>query len=143
MMAAAFCVAFLTIGSKKIVSVYTSLEFNTLAFFMAALWLSPLLAVELLRIPWHQVTWLGWSSLFYSATFGSAGAYLAYYYSLQRLPASSVAASYYLQPALATVLGIIIFHDRFTARFGIGAILILAGLFVAQQRWLTDDAKPS
>ena len=130
-----------TVGSKKIASVHATLEFNTFTFLAAALWFSPLLVVELVRLPWKEITWLGWSSLLYSSVFGSAGAYLTYYYSLRLLPASRVAAFHYLQPVLATVLGVIIFHDSFTARFVIGAALILAGLFVARHRWLPGNAK--
>ena len=133
--------AVFTVGSKKIASAHATLEFNTFTFLAAALWFSPLLVVELVRLPWKEITWLGWSSLLYSGIFGSAGAYTIYYYSLRLLPASRVAAFHYLQPVLATVLGVLIFHDRFTARFVIGAALILAGLFVARQRWLPDKAK--
>jgi len=84
---------------------------------------------------------VGWSSLLYSAIFGSAGAYLTYYYSLRSFPASQVAAFHYLQPALATAMGIVVFHDSFTARFGIGAALILVGLAVAKRRGPRDNAK--
>jgi drug/metabolite transporter (DMT)-like permease len=133
--------AIFTVESKKIASAHAALEFNAFTFLAAALWFSPLLLAELVRLPWREITWLGWSSLLYSAVFGSAGAYLTYYYSLRLLPASRVAAFHYLQPVLATVLGVIIFHDRFTARFAIGAALILAGLAVARQRLAIDNAK--
>jgi len=133
-MGSVWCFAYFTVESKKLASSHPSLEFNAFTFLGAALWLSPLLAVESFRVPWNQITWLGWSSLLYSGIFGSAAAYLTYYYSLRLLPASRVATFHYLQPALATALGVWIFHDRITVRFGVGAALILAGLSVAQGR---------
>ena len=129
-----WCFAFFTVESKKLASAHPSLEFTTFAFLGAALWLSPLLAVESVRVSWKQITWLGWSSLLYSGMLGSAAAYLTYYYSLRLLPASRVAAFHYLQPALATALGVWIIHDNITARFGVGAALILAGLSLGQGR---------
>ncbi len=136
-MVSACSFALFTVESKKIAAVHPNLEFTAFAFLAAVVWLSPLLIVELGRVPWRAVTWAGWSSLLYSAVFGSAGAYLIYNYSLRLLPPSRAAAFHYLQPVLATVFGVMIFHDRFTARFGLGAALILTGLAIARQRWLT------
>lgn len=128
------CFSFFTVRSKKFVAAYPTLQFTTLSFLAAALWFLPLLAWELTQLPWNEITWVGWSGLLYSATFGSAGAYLTYYYSLRLISASRAAAFAYLQPVLGTVLGVLFFQDILTAKFGIGAVLILAGIFVAQCR---------
>ena len=135
--------AFFTVESKKIASAHPnapgipgapSLEFTAFAFLGATVWLSPLLALELFRVQWYEVTLTTWSSLIYSAVFGSAGAYLVYNYSLRQLPPSRAAAFHYLQPVLATVFGVMIFHDRFTTRFAVGAALILTGLGIPAGR---------
>ena len=127
--------AWLTVEGKKVATNRSSLEFNTFAFISAALWMSPVLATGLVRMNWSGVTWVAWATLLFSATFGSAGAYMAYYSSLQLLPPSRTAAFHYLQPPLATFLSVLIFHDRITIRFGAGAALILAGLVIARSRW--------
>jgi drug/metabolite transporter (DMT)-like permease len=131
--AGVWCFAFYTVQSKRRTRAYSSLQFNTYMFLGAALWFFPLLVAELLRLPWGGITWSGWASLLYSATVGSAGSYLAYYYSLRLLAASQASAFHYLQPVLATAFGIWFFHESFTARFALGAALILAGVFVAER----------
>ena len=128
------CFAYYTVHGKKLVEKYSSLQFNTYSFLAAALWLSPLLLFELTRLPWNQITWRGGCSLLYSATVGSAGAYLAQYYSLRWVKASRAAVFHYLQPPLATALGLLFFSETLTTRFLLGAALILAGVFVAERR---------
>ena len=128
------CFSFFTVRSKQFAAAYPTLPFTTFAFLAAAVWFLPLLLWELTRLPWSEITWIGWSALLYSATFGSAGAYLTYYYSLRLISASRAAAFAYLQPVLGTALGILFFQDTLTARFGIGAALILTGVAVAQHR---------
>ena len=133
-MAGICCFSFFTVRSKKFAAAYPTLQFTTLAFLAAAVWFLPLLLWELTRLPWSEITWVGWSGLLYSATFGSAGAYLTYYYSLRLISASRAAAFHYLQPVLGAVLGVLFFQDMLTAKFGTGAALILAGIFVARRR---------
>ena len=128
------CFSFFTVRGKRFAAAYPSLQFTTYAFLAAAVWFLPLLLWELTRLPWGEITWIGWSGLLYSATFGSAGAYLTYYYSLRLISASRAVAFVYLQPVLGTVLGVLFFQDALTARFGIGAVLILAGVAAAQRR---------
>ena len=128
------CFTFYTVRGKQLAGTYPSLQFNAHCFLAAALWLFPLLLVELARLPWRQVGWLSWSSLFLSGTIGSAGAYLAYYYSLRSIQASQAAVFHYLQPVLGTILGVLLFQEVLTGRFLVGAALILTGVVVAERR---------
>ena len=82
-MAAICCFSFFTVRSKRFAVAYPSLQFTTFGISGAAAWFLPLLLWELSRLPWGEITWIGWSGLLYSATFGSAGTYLTYYYSLR------------------------------------------------------------
>ena len=47
----------------------------------------------------------------FSATFGSAGPYLTYYYSLRTLTASQAAAFQYIQPVLSTCFGVLLLGE--------------------------------
>ncbi|MBI2817903.1 MAG: DMT family transporter [Acidobacteria bacterium] len=131
------CFALFTVESKKLGTSHSPLEFTAFAFIAAAVTLTPLFAFQAPRVDWNGVTWIAWAGLLYSAVFGSAGAYLTYTFSLRLLPPSRAAAFHYMQPVLATFFGVAIFHDRFTAQFALGATLILAGLAITRQRWLT------
>jgi drug/metabolite transporter (DMT)-like permease len=129
-----WCFAFYTVRSKRLARGYDSVSLNTYAFVIAALFCLPLLLWTAASVPWGRISWVGWSALAYSATIGSAGAYLVYYYSLRTLAASQVAAFQYIQPVLSTCFGVVLLGETFGARFEAGAALILAGMFLAERR---------
>ena len=129
-----WCFAFYTTRAKRIAPSYPSLQFNTYCFLGGVAWLAPLLLLELGRLPWSRIGWVGWTSLLYSASLGSAGAYLAFYYALRFVEASRVAAFHYLQPVLASIFGVWVLHESWTTMFVPGAALILAGVFLAERR---------
>jgi drug/metabolite transporter (DMT)-like permease len=91
------------------------------------------LVFELTRLPWREIGWMSWSGLLLSGTFGSAGAYLAYFYSLRSIQASQAAVFHYLQPVLGTVLGVVFLQEVMTGRFLLGAALILTGVILAER----------
>ncbi|OFW25390.1 MAG: hypothetical protein A3H27_14855 [Acidobacteria bacterium RIFCSPLOWO2_02_FULL_59_13] len=127
-----WCFAFYTVRAKKLAARYSSLQFNTYVFLAGTTWFFPFLLFELARLDWNTMSWVGWSSLLYSATFGSAGAYLAYYFALRRIAASRVAVFHYLQPIIASNLGVVFLHESWGLQLGLGALLILLGVFLAE-----------
>ena len=127
------CFTFYTVRGKQLAASYPSLQFNAHSFLAAAIWLLPLLTVELVRLPWGEAGWVSWSSLLLSGTIGSAGAYLAYFYSLRWIQASQAAVFHYLQPVLGTALGVLFFQEVLTGRFLLGAALILTGVVLAER----------
>ena len=129
-----WCFAFYTVRSKDLAGTYDSVSLNTYAFVIAALFCFPVLLLVGSAVPWPRISWIGWSALLYSATFGSAGPYLAYYYSLRTLTASQAAAFQYVQPVLSTCFGVWFLAETFGSRFEAGAALILAGMFLAERR---------
>ena len=129
-----WCFSFLTVRSKRAAAFYDSMSLNTYTFVIAAIFCLPFLVWQAPNIAWSRITWVGWLSLLYSATLGSAGAYLAYYYSLRTLTASQVAAFQYVQPVLSTAFGVLFLAESWGAKFTVGAALILAGVFLAERR---------
>jgi drug/metabolite transporter (DMT)-like permease len=128
------CLTYYTVRGKDLSKTFHSLQFNTYSFVAAALWLSPVLAIELTRLPWQQISTFSWLCLLLSGTIGSAGAYLAYYYALRWVRASQVAVFHYLHPPLGTALGVLFFREILTTRFLLGASLILIGVVIAERR---------
>lgn len=129
-----WCFSFFTVRSKRVASLYDSVSLNTFTFLIAAMFCLPLLVWQAPGVRWSGITWGGWSSLLYSATLGSAGAYLAYYFSLRTLAASQVAAFQYVQPVLSTAFGVLFLQESWGTKFTVGAALILAGVFLAERR---------
>ncbi|MBI3933563.1 MAG: DMT family transporter [Acidobacteria bacterium] len=129
-----WCFAFFTVRSKRLAEHYDSFSLNTYAFLIAAFFCLPFLFWSFSTVPWAQVSWVGWAALLYSATFGSAGAYLTYYHSLRTLTASQVAAFQYVQPILSTGFGVAFLAETWGVGFEAGAALILVGMFLAERR---------
>jgi drug/metabolite transporter (DMT)-like permease len=74
------------------------------------------------------------TGIFYLAIGTSVIAYPLWLYALRRLPASKVAITSNTQPVLTGILSWIIFGERFSAGFLLGAALILAGVTWVEAR---------
>jgi drug/metabolite transporter (DMT)-like permease len=67
------------------------------------------------------------------AIFPSVICYLIYYYALKQIPASRVAALAYLQPVLATVLGVLLLGEHVTVPLVAGGVVIFAGVYLTER----------
>jgi len=65
--------------------------------------------------------------------FGSVMPYLLFAYVLTELAASRAAAFNYLQPVIASGLGIWVLSERLTSKVLIGGGLILAGVYLTER----------
>ena len=128
------CFAYFTVRSKRLSERYDSTSLTAYAFLIGALFCLPFFLLPGLAIPWSAISWVGWLSLLFSATAGSAGAYLAYAASLRVLSASQVAAFQYVQPVVSTLFGVWLLQENWGAQFAEGAALILIGGFLAERR---------
>jgi drug/metabolite transporter (DMT)-like permease len=126
--------AYFTVGGKRVADRYDSFSLITFSFLIAALFCLPFLLWAIMTVDWGPISTVAWLSLLYSATIGSAGAYLAYYYSLRILTASQVAAFQYVQPVLSTMFGVVFLAETWGAGFAMGAALILLGMLLAERR---------
>lgn len=79
--------------------------------------------------PWRLA-----GAIVYSAVLGSIFGHTAYYWLLQRLPVSQVAASGLLTPGLAVLFSVVFLHEPLTVRFLIGGAMALAGVGVVLLR---------
>jgi drug/metabolite transporter (DMT)-like permease len=59
--------------------------------------------------------------------------YVLFAYALTELAASRVAAFNYLQPVIASSLGIWVLSEKLTAKVLIGGALILAGVYLTER----------
>ena len=70
----------------------------------------------------------------YMAILGSVIAYSAYIYGLSKIEASEATVFTYLQPVFAIPASILLLGEKTTAPFWVGAILIIAGVFICEVR---------
>lgn len=118
---------------KRVAGKYDTLTMTAFNHFAGALLVLPLALREALRFGprsrWLEVGWQAWAATAYMAVFGSAAAYLLYFWLLRYMPASKVSAFTYLLPVCATALGIWWLGEKGSwMQFGGGA-LALAGVY--------------
>jgi drug/metabolite transporter (DMT)-like permease len=81
-----------------------------------------------------QLTLPVWGGILYLAIGTSVIAYPLWFYALRRMEASRVAITSNTQPVITGVLSWMIFGERFSPAFLLGAALILAGVTWVEAR---------
>jgi len=125
--------AYYTVLVKEIADRYDALTLNTLVFVMGAVMIVPFALRALLEVRWSALPGVAWGGLAFMVFFGSVAAYLIYAFALTELTAARVAAFAYLQPAMATALGIWLLGETLTQRLVIGGALILLGVYLTER----------
>lgn len=119
--------------SKKVLKSYSTLTV-TFAIFLVGLitFFIPALYEYLQNPNWyHQVTYLGISGVLFMAIATSISAYFLFEWSLPKLGIIKADLFQYLEPVIASSLGILILRDELRFSFIIGAILITLGAYWA------------
>ncbi|HZZ83219.1 MAG TPA: DMT family transporter [Anaeromyxobacteraceae bacterium] len=76
------------------------------------------------------LTRLAWASLLFQGLVVSFASYLAWFWLLRRYAASQVSVFSFLTPLFGVSFGVLVLGERVDAAFGIGAVLVLAGITV-------------
>src|SRR5579862_2593757 len=119
--------------AKPVVGKYDTVTMNFFMFMTAAILLAPWALVEAWRLDWGAVGWQGWAGMAYMGICSSVLGYMIYYWALKHMEASRLAATTYIEPVLAIVLGVIFVGEHVTARSMAGGLLILLGVYVAER----------
>jgi drug/metabolite transporter (DMT)-like permease len=127
--------------AKKVVNRYDTVTMNFYNFLVAAVCLSPLAIYEWIHLDWSSVGWAGWAGLLYMAALSSVVGYLIYYWALRHMDASRLAATTYIEPILAMILGVIFLGEHFTGHLLTGGALVLTGVYITE-RSMGDEALP-
>jgi len=118
---------------KRVAGEYDALTMTAYNHFTGALLVAPLAARQAWLLgesgAWREVPWPGWAAILYMGVFGSAVAYLAYYWLLRYLEASQLSAFTYLLPVLATILGIWTLGEKGSWMQVVGGGLALGGVY--------------
>lgn len=125
--------AIYTILMKEVANDFDGLTLNTLVFVLGALMMLPFCAHAVVVTRWTALSLKAWSGLAFLIVFGSVISYLLFAYVLTELAASRAAAFNYLQPIIASGLGIWILSERLTSKVLIGGALILAGVYLTER----------
>lgn len=80
------------------------------------------------------ITWRGWMSVGYNGLVGSFLGHLVFFKMVKSYGASAASLSSYVIPVVSTSLGAILLGEIVTMPLGIGAILVLIGVFWAERK---------
>jgi drug/metabolite transporter (DMT)-like permease len=117
---------------KRVAGKYDTLTMTAFNHFAGALIVLPLAIYEAARLysagNW-PLPWQAWAALLYMAVFGSAVAYVFYFWLLRYLEASQLSAFTYILPVVATVLGILWLGEKGSWGQVLGGALALGGVY--------------
>ncbi len=125
---------------KRVARKYDTLTMTAFNHFAGASILLPVAILEILKLyrsPNWPVPWQAWAAILYMAIFGSALAYVFYFWLLRYLEASQLSAFTYLLPVLATVLGIVLLGEKGSWGQVLGGVLALGGVY-----WIESGRTP-
>jgi len=132
-MAGSLGFALYAVLGKRVATRYDTLTMTAFNQIFGAIIALPVAVVEALRIGaaahWSAIGWQSWASTAYMAVFGSAGAYLLYFWLLRYMPPSQLSAFSYLLPVSATILGIWWLGEKGSWNELLGGALVLGGVY--------------
>ncbi|HUX11076.1 MAG TPA: DMT family transporter, partial [Terriglobia bacterium] len=112
---------------------YDIVTLNTAIFGLGALMMIPFGASALWHQQWTQIPMRSVFGLAFMVLFSSVTGYLLFAFALKGLTASRVAAFNYIEPVIATGLGIWLLHDRVGLWGVFGGALILLGVYFTER----------
>ncbi len=83
------------------------------------------------KLPTLPLTWL---ALLWLGLLGSCFAYIFYFYLLHEIGPTRISMVTYIPPLVGVILGITFLHEAFVWQSFLGAVLILSGIFIVNQK---------
>ncbi len=120
----------------------SNIDIRLAAWLQISLGAVVLLVAALVTEPWSAIVWSpeAIGSLLYLAAFGSVLAFLAYYWLLRKSKAVTVSLIGFIIPIVATVIGVGFFDEQMSALVGVGAALVLIGVWIVLRDPAPRDA---
>ncbi|HEV2288107.1 MAG TPA: EamA family transporter [Candidatus Acidoferrales bacterium] len=134
--------AIYTVLAKKVARQYDTISMNTFCNLAGAILVLPLALRQSVHLQWSSVGWVGWAGLAYMVLISSVAAYLIYFWALRYVNATRLATFTYIEPPLATLLGVILLGEKLTNLLLLGGGLILAGVYLAEFAMSSAEAPP-
>lgn len=119
--------------SKEIRPHHSALAANVVLFGSGAIFVLPVIFWQGWSFPFAKVSAAGWLAILYMAALPSLFCYLVFYYALGYFAASRLSAFSYLQPVLATLLGVLLLGEHVTGLAAAGGAVILGGVFLTER----------
>lgn len=143
MLASTLVFAIYTVLMKEIAGQADGLTLNTVIFVLGAAFMVLFCGHEFITTPWTRLSLAAWSGVVFLIVFGSVISYMLFADVMTQLPASRAAAFNYLQPVVASGLGMWLLSERLTSKVWVGGSLILAGVYLTERERGEEKASSS
>jgi len=122
--------AFGTLYTKKHAANFNPYFSLGLQMFISSIALLGISRVTGQAVPLADIPAPSWWAVLYLLIIGSILTFIAYLYSLQRLPTSLASLYAYINPVVAVLLGVLIFKERINIYIAIGGAVTIAGVYL-------------
>jgi len=127
---ASFCFSLYTVFGKEVTKRHSIITVNAFGYLAGALAGAPLLIQQSWGFDFGAVAASGWWALAYMAILSSILCYMIFYYALNHMTATRLAAFSYVQPVIASLAGLLILREPITLPIAAGGLLVLSGVWV-------------
>jgi len=117
--------------SKRIMPKYGAMVVMGFSGLFGSLLLLPMIGMHFHASVLDELV-KGWQMVLYLSVVGTAIAYGLYYYGIHHTTAQGGSMSFFLKPVLASVLAVLIRHEKINGFMIAGTSMILIGLFLAE-----------
>ena len=85
--------------------------------------------------PFTEIAWEAWAAIGYLVLFGSVIAFICYLYALQNLPTEQASIYAYVNPVVAVLFGVLIFHEKISFTLATGGLVALLGVYLVNKAY--------
>ena len=132
-LAASVCFAAYIVLSRAQHSHYPPLTIAAYTIFLGGLAIFPIAPVELANWEWGSVSAVAWIAVAYMAFVSTALGYGVWHWGISRIGADRVLVYQYLITLTAVVASVVLLHEGFGLTKVLGAIVLLAGVYLAHR----------
>ena len=122
-----------TVYARKYMRTFDAFDVASIRMLAAALAVMPL-SLLLVGFDLTAVTPTGYGALGYASLMGTFGGMMLAFYIIKRFGATASAMTAYVVPIITNIGGILLLGETFTVGMLWGALLIVAGIFIINQR---------
>jgi len=136
------CWAVYTVFSKPLLERMSPLKLTALTMVFGTLFFLPFCVIDIVQIPFRNVTFKAWGSLLYSGLFALVICYVIWYASVRRVGNTKTAIYSYLIPVFTAIFAYFFIGERISGQQVAGALIIFLGLYLARigyKRFLRKD----
>lgn len=125
--------AFGTLYTKEKAASFNPYFSLGLQMLLSSIFLFAIIGASGTTIPLGKIPAVSWWSITYLVVIGSVLTFVAFIYTLQKLPAEISSIYAYINPIVAVILGAILFDEALTPLIIVGGAVVLFGLYVVNQ----------